>query len=192
MPVLVTATQLRSVLGVSVSLYSDLALNEYIDAAEDAIGDFLTQHSVAIVAHKLQDNVAYIYTDRPHLFYVGQTITINDQHGHGWNGNQDVTTIPDAYTFTFAYVGTDEVKHDVIPNGKATAQGTGLDYYDGVQAVEKAVIALAVEIFQAILTQGGTAQALDYTPSPYRLGRTLLYKVTGMISKYLDARGMVG
>ena len=192
MPVLVTATQLRSVLGVSVSLYSDAALEEYIDAAEDAIGDFLTQHSVAIVAHKLQDDVAYIYTDRPHLFYVGQTITITDQHGHGWNGNQDVTTIPDAYTFTFAYVGTDEVKHDVIPNGKATAQGTGLDYYDGVQAVEKAVLALAVEIFQAILTTGGTAQALDYTPSPYRLGRTLLYKVTGMISKYLDARGMVG
>ena len=41
MPVLVTATQLRSVLGVSVSLYSDAALEEYIDAAEDAIGDFL-------------------------------------------------------------------------------------------------------------------------------------------------------
>ena len=144
------------------------------------------------MAHKLQDNVAYIYTDRPHLFFVGQTITINDQHGHGWNGNHDVTTIPDSKTFTFAYVGADEVKHDVIPNGKATAQGTGLDYYDGVQAVEKAVLALAVEIFQAILTQGGTSQALDYTPSPYRLGRTLLYKVTGMISKYLDARGMVG
>ena len=58
--------------------------------------------------------------------------------------------------------------------------------------IEKAVLALAVEIFQAILTTGGTAQALDYTPSPYRLGRTLLYKVTGIISKYLDERGMVG
>ena len=192
MPELVTASQLRAVLGVSVSLYSDTALDEYINAAEDVIGDFLTQHSVAIVAHKLESNVAYIYTDRPHEFYVGQTVTINDQHGHGWNGNKVVTTIPDAYTFTFAYVGTDEVKHNVIPNGRATAQGAGLDFYAGIDAIEKAVLALAVEIFQAILTTGGTAQALDYTPSPYRLGRTLLYKVTGMITKYLDTRGMVG
>jgi len=192
MPVLVTATQLRSVLGVSVSLYSDAALEEYIDAAEDAIGDFLTQHSVAIVAHKLESNVAYLYTDIPHKFFVGQDVTVNDLHGHGWNGTQTITEIPDSKTLTFAYVGTDEVKHDVIPNGRVTAVGSDLEYYDGVQAVEKAVIALAVEIFQAILTTGGTAQALDYTPSPYRLGRTLLYKVTGMISKYLDARGMVG
>lgn len=190
MPEIVTATQLRGVLGVSISLYSDAALNEYINAAEDAIGDFLTQHSVAIVAHKLESNVAYIYTDIPHQFYVGQTINIQDQHGHGWNGNQTVTTIPDDFTFTFAYTGTDEIKHAVIPNGKASA--TNLSFYAGNDTIEKAVIALAVEIFQSILTQGGTAQALDYTPSPYRLGRTLLYKVTGLLSKYLDARGMVG
>lgn len=192
MPELVTASQLRAVLGVSVSLYSDTALDEYINAAEDAIGDFLTQHSVAIVAHKLESNVAYIYTDRPHEFYVGQDVTINDLHGHGWNGTQTVTTIPDKYTFTFAYVGADETKHNTIPNGRATAVGSDISYYAGIDSIEKAVLALAVEIFQAILTQGGTAQALDYTPSPYRLGRTLLYKVTGMISKYLDARGMVG
>lgn len=190
MPEIVTATQLRSVLGVSVSLYSDSALNEYINAAEDTIGDFLVQHSMAIVAHELKDNVAYIFTDRPHQLYIGQTINIQDQHGHGWNGNQTVTSLPDDFTFTFAYVGTNEVKHAVIPNGKAAV--TDLSYYAGNDTIEKAVLALAVEIFQAILTTGGTAQALDYTPSPYRLGRTLLYKVTGIISKYLDERGMVG
>ncbi len=197
MPVIVTAAQLRSVLGVSSSLYNDSALNEYIDAAEDAIGDFLTQHSVAIVAHEAKDNVITVYTDRPHQFYVGQVLNVTETHGHGYSGQKTVLTVLDDYSFTFTGGNqqnpvADVVKHVVIPNGKAVAQGQGLDYYAALPAVEKAVLALAVEIFQAILTQGGTAQALDYTPSPYRLGRTLLYKVTGMISKYLDERGMVG
>lgn len=197
MPVIVTAAQLRSVLGVSNSLYNDAALDEYIDAAEDAIGDFLSQHSVAIVAHEALDNVITIYTDIPHQFYKDQIVILDEPHGHGYDGQKTVLEVLDDYRFKVAGGNqqnptADVVKHAVIPNGKATAQGLGLDYYATNKAVEKAVLALAVEIFQAILTTGGTAQALDYTPSPYRLGRTLLYKVTGIISKYLDERGMIG
>ena len=194
MPELVTAAQLRSVLGVSVSLYNDTALDEYIEAAEDAIGDFLVQWSVALVAHESKDNVITEYTDREHKFYVGQTVVLTEPHGHGWTGPKVITEIPDEYSFKFnaGTTVTDYVKHAVIPNGKAVGQGFDLSFYDGNAAIEKAVLALAVEIFQTILTQGGTAQALDFTPSPYRLGRTLLYKVTGLISKYLDERGMVG
>jgi hypothetical protein len=194
MPELVTAAQLRTVLGVSQSLYNDAALDEYIEAAEDAIGDFLVQWSVALVAHESKDNVITEYTDREHFYYVGQTVVLTEPHGHGWNGPKVITEIPTPYSFKFnaGTTVTDYVKHAIIPNGKAVAQGFNLDYYDGIAAIEKAVIALAVEIFQAILTTGGTAQALDFTPSPYRLGRTLLYKVTGLISKYMDERGMVG
>ncbi len=46
MPELVTAAQLRAVLGVSSSLYNDAALEAIIDTAEDAIGDFLIQWKV--------------------------------------------------------------------------------------------------------------------------------------------------
>jgi hypothetical protein len=197
MPVIVTAAQLRSVLGVSTSLYNDSALNEYIDAAEDALGDFLSQHSVAIVAHEATDNIITAYTDIKHQFYVGQQVNVTETHGHGYSGLKTVLEVPT--DFSFIFVGgninnlvADVEKHVVIPNGKAVAVGQGLDYYAAIPSVEKAVLALAVEIFQAILTTGGTAQALDFTPSPYRLGRTLLYKVTGLISKYLDERGMVG
>jgi hypothetical protein len=194
MPELVTAAQLRSVLGVSTSLYNDAALNEYIEAAEDAIGDFLVQWSVALVAHESKDDVITEYTDREHKFYVGQTVVLTEPHGHGWNGAKVITEIPTAYSFKFdaGTTVTDYEKHAIIPNGKAVGQGFDLSFYDGNPAIEKAVIALAVEIFQAILTTGGTGQALDFTPSPYRLGRTLLYKVTGLISKYIDERGMVG
>lgn len=194
MPELVTASQLRAVLGVSVSLYSDTALDEYINAAEDALGDFLNQWTVALIAHESKNDIITEYTDIPHQFYVGQTVNIQEPHGHGWSGNKVVTEVPTRYSFKFnaGTTVTDYEKHTIRPAGKATAQGSNLTYYAGIDAVEKAVIALAVEIFQSILTQGGTAQALDFTPSPYRLGRTLLYKVTGIISKYLDERSMVG
>jgi hypothetical protein len=192
MPELVTATQLRNVLGVSVSLYADAALDEYIEAAEDAIGDFLVQHSCSIKEHKCVDNIWTNYTDRPHQFYEGQSIKIIENHHEQILLTKTVTEVIDDYTFTFTQVHPDFQKHAVIPNDKVYATGNGLDFYNGNPAIEKAVIALAVEIFQAILTTGGTGQALDFTPSPYRLGRTLLYKVTGLISKYMDERGMVG
>lgn len=181
---LVTAAQLRSVLGVSVSLYDDAALDEFIESAEDAIGDFLIQHSVQILEQENKDNVRINYTDREHKFYVGQTIIIEG------SGSKVVLGIPDHFTFTYTQVEADFDSRYLIPSVRAKVNG--LDQYDGNAAIEKAVIALAVEIFQAILTTGGTGQALDFTPSPYRLGRTLLYKVTGMISKYMDERGMVG
>ncbi len=51
MPVLVTAAQLRAVLGVPNTLYDDTALNAIIDTSEDAIGDFLIQWKVGIDKH---------------------------------------------------------------------------------------------------------------------------------------------
>jgi len=192
MPVIVSAAQLRAVLGVNNSLYNDAALDEYINAAEDAIGDFLTQWSVGVVRHKHDGvtDITTLETDMPHLFYIGQAVVFTGIHSHV-NGNKTILTIPNAYQVTIET--THEETHDwefSIPKGVAAAND--LSQYAGVDAIEKAVLALAVEIFQSILTVGGTAQALDFTPSPYRLGRTLLYKVTGMISKYLDVRGMIG
>jgi len=192
MPVLVTAAQLRAVLGVNNSLYNDAALDEYINAAEDAIGDFLVQHKTTVYKHKCLDNIWTNYTTSPHKFYTGQSIKIQENHHNSVVITTTVTEVIDSYTFTVTYTHEDFDLHDVIPNDEVWAVGADLTYYEGIDAVEKAVIALAVEIFQSILTVGGTAQALDFTPSPYRLGRTLLYKVTGMIGKYLDSEGMIG
>jgi hypothetical protein len=54
------------------------------------------------------------------------------------------------------------------------------------------VLQIAIDVFQSRLAAGGTQQALDFTPAPYRMGRTLLYKVTGLISKYIDSNSQVG
>jgi hypothetical protein len=190
MPVLVTAAQLRAVLGVPITLYDDNALNAIINTAEDAIGDFLVQHKVAVVEHSSKDNVWTNYTEVPHKFYVGQSLTITDSHHAGITGTKTVLAIPNEYSFTFSQVHADFDRHWTIPSG--TAAANTLAQYDGVAAVEEAVLQIAVDVFQSRLAAGGTQQALDYTPAPYRMGRTLLYKVTGLISKYIDSNSQVG
>ncbi len=47
MPSIVTASQLRSVLGVSSSLYNDAYLDGIIDTAEGVILPLLTEHEAA-------------------------------------------------------------------------------------------------------------------------------------------------
>lgn len=192
MPQLVTATQLRNVLGVSVSLYSDADLNSIIETAEDAIGDFLTQWKAAVIKHKydLPTTTTTLVTQRPHQFYLGQTVAISGVHAHV-NGSKTITKIVDPYTFTVT--STHEDTHDwynSIPHGVAAAND--LSQYDGVDAVEEAVLQISVDVFQSRLAAGGQGVAVDFTPAPYRMGRTLLYKVTGLISKYIDSNSNVG
>jgi hypothetical protein len=100
--------------------------------------------------------------------------------------------IVDEYTYKITTTNSTahELFYAVIPNGIAAAND--LSQYNGVDAVEEAVLQIAVDVFQSRLAAGGTQQALDYTPAPYRMGRTLLYKVTGLISKYIDSNSQVG
>lgn len=192
MPVLVTAAQLRAVLGVPNTLYDDTALNAIINTAEDAIGDFLIQWKVGIDKHySATATETTIHTTRPHKFYDGQTVALSGVEAHV-NGNKTISEIVDPYTFRITTTGAPIHKdyYNVIPNGIAAEND--LSQYDGVAAVEEAVLQIAVDVFQSRLAAGGTQQALDYTPAPYRMGRTLLYKVTGLISKYIDSNSQVG
>jgi hypothetical protein len=50
MPTIITASQLRAVLGVSSSLYDDNYLNDIIDTAESVILPMLTKFAVAVDA----------------------------------------------------------------------------------------------------------------------------------------------
>ncbi len=192
MPVLVTAAQLRAVLGVPNTLYDDTALNAIINTAEDAIGDFLIQWKVGIDKHySATTTETTIHTTRPHKFYDGQTVAVSGVEAHV-NGNKTISEIVDLYTFRITTTGAPihTEYYNVIPNGIAAEND--LSQYDGVAAVEEAVLQIAVDVFQSRLAAGGTQQALDYTPAPYRMGRTLLYKVTGLISKYIDSNSQVG
>ena len=192
MPVLVTAAQLRAVLGVSSSLYNDAALEAIIDTSEDAIGDFLIQWKVGIDKHYSETATeTTIHTTRPHKFYETQTVAISGVEAHV-NGNKTISAIVDDYTFRITTTGA-PIHTDyrfVIPNGLAAEND--LSQYNGNAAIEEAVLQVAIDVFQSRLSVSGTQQALDFTPAPYRMGRTLLYKITGLISKYIDSNSQVG
>jgi hypothetical protein len=192
MPVLVTASQLRAVLGVPITLYDDNALDAIITTVEDAIGDFLIQWKVGIDKHYSETTTeTTVHTTRPSKFYEGQTVAISGVEAHV-NGNKTISAIVDDYTFRITTTGAPihQEYYHVIPNGIAAANN--LSQYNGNAAIEEAVLQEAVDVFQSRLAAGGTQQALDYTPAPYRMGRTLLYKVTGLISKYIDSNSQVG
>jgi hypothetical protein len=192
MPELVTAAQLRAVLGVPNTLYDDTALDAIIDTAEDAIGDFLIQWKVGIDKHYSETATeTTIHTTRPHKFYETQTVAISGVEAHV-NGNKTISAIVDDYTFRITTSGAPvhQDYYHVIPNGIAAEND--LSQYDGIAAVEESVLQIAIDVFQSRLAAGGTQQAVDFTIGPYRMGRTLLYKVTGLISKYIDSNSQVG
>jgi hypothetical protein len=192
MPELVTAAQLRAVLGVPITLYDDTALDAIINTAEDAIGDFLIQWKVGIDKHYSETATeTTIHTTRPHKFYETQTVAISGVEAHV-NGNKTISSIVDDYTFRITTTGAPihQDYYHVIPNGIAAEND--ISQYDGIAAVEESVLQIAIDVFQSRLAAGGTQQALDFTIGPYRMGRTLLYKVTGLISKYIDSNSQVG
>ena len=58
MPTIITASQLRSVLGVSSALYDDTYLNQIINTAETVVLPMLAQYKSFVQKTSLTDNVA--------------------------------------------------------------------------------------------------------------------------------------
>lgn len=200
MPSIVTASQLRSVLGVSSSLYNDAYLDEIINTAEGVILPLLTEHEAAIQGVELVDNVAYFYTVRPHGFVEGQTVVINNC-GAPFDGSRAVTDdIATFYTvnrmgfniiysqvFTQSITNADIERRPMIPTGRATLSGKdAATLYANNPNVESAVLVVAVEVFQSRTAPGGQIEGVDFTATPYRMGRSLFNRVSGLLGNVVD------
>ena len=192
MPQIITAASLRAVLGVSSSLYSDAYLDEIIGSAEGVILPMLTANQAAIAEVYLTNNVAYYVTQRPHYFVAGQTVVASGIVPSTFNGTITVTdSITDPYIFSAALVNADIIIRGVIPAGVAYLSGANAGtLYASTDAVESAVTIVSVEIFQSITAAGGQIEGVDFTPSPYRMGRSLMNRVIGLLSPYIDVETM--
>lgn len=58
--------------------------------------------------------------------------------------------------------------------------------------MKEAALSLAVSIFQTRTATGGQIVGMDFTPSPFRLGRSLTSTVQGLLAPYLAEGVFVG
>jgi hypothetical protein len=194
MPSIVTASQLRSVLGVSSSLYNDAYLDDIIDTAEGVILPLLTAHTVAVTHVEIESNVAYFTTQRPHQFVVGQSVIIAGVVPSTFNGTRDVTdTQLTPYIFTQDLTNADITLRATIPAGTATLSGQAAAViYVGNSNVESAVLNVSVEVFQSRVAPGGQIEGVDFAPSPFRMGRSLYNRISGLLGNQVDVDSIVG
>jgi len=212
MATIVTPAELRSVLGVSNSLYNDAYLTDVIDTAEAVILPMLVKYSSPIDVVSLQDNIATYYVLGDNNFSVGQSVVVTGV-GAPFNGtftilessNLDYDSfvlrsnsrifLDGSYRefngfFTVAITNADITERKVIPSGLATLSGAST--YVGNSAVESAVLAVSVEVFQSRIAPGGQIEGIDFTNvSPYRLGRSLFNRVSGLLGAFIDTDSMV-
>lgn len=185
MPSVITAAQLRSVLGVSSSLYNDAYLEQIIDSGEAVILPLLVANQVAVDAYKLENNVAYFYTARLHDFVIGQSIVVAGLPAP-FSATFTVTKVGDYY-FTAALTNADVTKRAIVPNGTATLSGYGAaTLYAANPAIESAMYAVCIEIFQSRIAAGGQIEGVDFSATPYRMGRSLTNRVSALLQPYLD------
>jgi len=196
MPSIVTASQLRTVLGVSVSLYSDAYLEGIITSAEQAILPMLTANQNAISAVYLQNNVAYYITQKPNSFVAGQSVIVTGCVPSTFNGTLTVTSnyydpfpyLPYAYpapyyVFTAAITNANITFRPVIPAGVAYLSGSNAaTLYANTEAIEQAILVVSVEIMQSVTAPGNTSADLEFNPQPFVLGRSLQNRVMGLLS----------
>lgn len=190
MPTIVTAAELRTILGVSSSLYNDAYLDDICNASENVILPMLVTYKVGIDAVSLTENVAYFSTTNLNPFNESQSVVITGC-GSPFNGTHTITShLLDDSTFSVAITNADILAKNIIPSGVATLSGAST--YVGNSSVEAAVLAVAVEIFQARTAAGGQIEGVDFTVSPFRLGRSLFNRVSGLLGPYIDTETMVG
>ena len=193
MPSIVTAAQLRSVLGVSSSLYDDAYLNAIINTSEAVILPMLVANTSAVNAYKLEANVATYFTQRAHYFVTGQsvivaglpapftaTVTVVDT-------NTSIDAQLGNFYFTAAITNANVTLRPIVPTGTATLSGySAADIYANNDAIESAILAVSVEVFQSRVAAGGQIEGVDFTATPYRMGRSLTNRVSTLLQPFLD------
>lgn len=189
---LATVAELRATLGVG-TLYPDATLQEVCDAADAVLLPMLAANTAFIIGHSntASTGTSYFDEDISKKFLVGQTVNISGS-GSKHNGNKTLTVV-NRFDITYAITGNNNTPaefHTVTPYG--IVRGDTYTDWTADAAVQTAALEIAVDIWQSrqVSSTGGTSP--DFSPSPYRMGNTLMARVRGLIAHALDSRSMVG
>jgi hypothetical protein len=211
----VTEAELRANLGIE-NLYSSDIVETCCQTAQDLLNQFLWFDSAPVVGTTLQSNVATVMVANPAIFSVGDSVTLSGC-GSTFNGTYTITgTIPwttgtttslpsiafNTYAFNypkgysfiqFAKTAANANFTRVLPYGSAVGADTKTNSYATRPAIREAAMILAVDIFQARqVSQTGGVTIDGMSPSPYRMGNSMIGKIRGLISGYQNPSSMVG
>jgi hypothetical protein len=211
----VTEAELRANLGIE-NLYSSAIVEECCQTAQDLLNQFLWFDSAPVVGVTLQDNIATVMIANPAIFSTGQSVTLSGC-GSTFNGTYTITgTIPwssgtvnqipslvfNQYSFNwpngfsfiqFAKTAANVNFQRVLPYGSAVGADTKTNSYATTPAVREAAMILAVDVFQARqVSQTGGVTIDGFSPSPYRMGNSMIGKIRGLIAGYQNPSSMVG
>jgi hypothetical protein len=185
MPI-ISASDLRSVIGVSQSLYSDAYLDQIIASSEQILLPILNSYQFAIDSFEVKDNIVYFYTIRPNLFVEGQSVIVT-----GCGAIDDTYTVEartaDVYRFSAAVIAADSIDTPVIPAGIAVLDGSSAaDLYANNDAIKNALLGLSTDIFQAVIAPGSQIEGVDFAQTVYRTGRSMINRQMGLLAPFLD------
>jgi hypothetical protein len=185
MPI-ISASDLRSVIGVSQSLYSDAYLDQIIASSEEILLPILNAYQYAIDSFEVKDNIVYFYTIRPNLFVEGQSVIVT-----GCGAIDDTYTVEartaDVYRFSAAVIAADSIDTPVIPAGVAVLDGSSAaDLYANNDAIKNALLGLSTDIFQAVIAPGSQIEGVDFAQTIYRTGRSMINRQMGLLAPFLD------
>jgi len=200
MPSIITEQQLRDVLGVSDSLYSDAYLDQIIDSAEQIILPMLTAYQSAIRAYEIFNNEIHFSTQRENYFVQGQSVvvtglgalnatyTVIATNPIGFAFPFDVIPVDAGFTFSAVKIAANSATViPVIPAGVAVLSGSSAaQLYANTPPVKTAILVLSTEIFQSVIAPGNMTNNVDFNPSPFVLGRSLQNRVIGLLNPFID------
>jgi len=210
----VTMQELRDNLGIG-TLYSDSVVESVCQTAQDLLDQYLWYDSIPVVGATLQTNLATLVLSSAGSYATGQSITISGC-GSTYNGTFTITATypwttgsgsfplftffpltwpnyPKGYSFIqYAKTAADKNYQLIVPYGKAAGVDTKTATYDQTPAVRQAAMMLAVDIWQARQQSSAGGISPDFSPSPYRMGNSLMGRVRGLIAPYTGPRSMVG
>jgi len=187
MPI-ISANDLRSVIGVSQSLYSDAYLDQIIASSEEILLPILNAYQFAIDSFEVKENIVYFYTIRPNLFVEGQSVVVT-----GCGAIDDTYTVQartaDVYRFSAAVIAADSIDTPVIPAGVAVLDGSSAaDLYANNDAIKNALLGLSTDIFQAVIAPGSQIEGVDFAQTIYRTGRSMVNRQMGLLTPFLDTQ----
>jgi len=210
----VTSAELKANLGIG-TLYADSIVEEVCQTAEDLLNQYLWFDSYPVVGAGVYNNSAIVVISAPISYVTGQVITLSGC-GATYNGSRTITgtfpytqgsvsfpyfinfpfnyrNVPNGYSWiSFNLTHADEYYHQIVPYGKTMGVDTKDTTYGATPAIREAAMMLAVDIWQARQQSSAGGVSPDFSPSPYRMGNSLMGRVRGLIAPYTSPRSMVG